>query len=164
MGVSDVELFIIRAAVAEDIPAIAELIRELARFERAPDEAVATDEQLHEAIFGTTAHVQCHVALVGDEVIAMALWFLNYSTWLGTAGIYLEDLFVQPEHRGRGVGRALMQTLARLCAERGYSRLQWWVLNWNTPAIDFYESIGAQPMDEWTVYRLSGEPLRAFAR
>jgi len=108
--------------------------------------------------------VQCHVALVGDEVIAMALWFLNYSTWQGTAGIYLEDLFVQPEHRGRGVGRALMQTLARLCAERGYSRLQWWVLNWNTPAIDFYESIGAQPMDEWTVYRLSGEPLRAFAR
>ena len=154
----------IRAAYPEDVPAIASLIRELATFERAAHEAVATVEQLRDALFGEAAHVQCHVALVNGEVVAMALWFLNYSTWQGSAGIYLEDLFVQTEHRGRGIGRALMRTLARLCVEKGYSRLQWWVLNWNTPAIDFYESIGALPMDEWTVYRLSDESLRDFAQ
>jgi len=161
---SDDETPTIRVATTEDVPAIASLIRELARYERAADEAVATDGQLRDAIFGTAAHVQCHVALVDGEVVGMALWFLNYSTWQGTAGIYLEDLYVLPEHRGRGIGRALMQTLARLCVEKGYSRLQWWVLKWNTPAIDFYESFGAAPMDEWTVYRLSDDSLRAFAR
>ena len=155
---------IIREASAGDVPAIASLIRELAGFERAAHEAVATDEQLHDALFGDAAHVRCHVALVDDEVVAMALWFLNYSTWQGTAGVYLEDLFVQSAHRSRGIGRALMRTLARLCVDNGYSRLQWWVLNWNTPAIDFYESIGASPMDEWTVYRLSDDALRAFAQ
>ena len=155
---------LIRVAQPEDVPAIASLIRELAHFERAADEAVATDEQLRDAIFGANAHVHCHVALVDGDVVAMALWFLNFSTWQGTAGIYLEDLFVQPEHRATGIGRALMLTLARLCVERGYSRLQWWVLKWNTPAIDFYESIGALPMDEWMVYRLSDDSLRDFAR
>jgi GNAT superfamily N-acetyltransferase len=162
--VSDNESSLIREARPDDVPAIASLIRELARFEKAAHEAVATDEQLRAAMFGEAAHVHCHVAIVGDEVVAMALWFLNYSTWQGTAGIYLEDLFVQPEHRGEGIGRALMRTLARLCVERGYSRLQWWVLDWNTPAIDFYESIGALPMDEWTVYRLSDDALRTFAQ
>jgi GNAT superfamily N-acetyltransferase len=93
----------------------------------------------------------------------MALWFLNFSTWRGTHGIYLEDLYVQPQHRGKGLGRELLRTLAELCTQRGYSRLEWWVLDWNTPSIEFYKAAGAVPMDEWTVFRLTDEALRNFA-
>ncbi|HEY5437933.1 MAG TPA: GNAT family N-acetyltransferase [Acidimicrobiales bacterium] len=153
----------LRAAEPRDIASIGALIRELALYERAVDEAVATDAQLHDAIFGEDSHVHCHVVEVNGEVVGMALWFLNFSTWLGTPGIYLEDLFVRAEHRGNGYGRQLMRALAGICVERGYSRFQWSVLDWNTPSIDFYRSFGAEALDEWTMFRLSGEALQAFA-
>jgi GNAT superfamily N-acetyltransferase len=153
----------VREAEPRDINSIGSLIRELAIYERAANEAVATDVQLHEAIFGVNAHVHCHVVECGGEVVGMALWFLNFSTWLGTSGIYLEDLYVRSEFRGRGYGLALMRALAAICVDRGYSRFQWWVLDWNSPSIDFYRSLGAEAMDEWTVFRLSGDALRAFA-
>jgi GNAT superfamily N-acetyltransferase len=153
----------LREAEPRDVPSIGALIRELALYERAPEEAVATDAQLHDAIFGNHSHVHCHIVAVNGEVVAMALWFLNFSTWLGTSGIYLEDLFVRPEHRGNGYGLRLMRALAGICVERDYSRFQWSVLDWNTPSINFYQSFGAEAMDEWTVFRLSGDALRAFA-
>jgi GNAT superfamily N-acetyltransferase len=153
----------VREAEPRDITSIGSLIRELALYERAADEAVATDAQLHEALFGDRAHVHCHVVEFNDEIVGMALWFLNFSTWLGTSGIYLEDLFVRTEHRGNGYGRQLMRALAGICVERGYSRFQWSVLDWNTPSINFYQSFGAEGLDEWTVFRLSGDALWAFA-
>lgn len=153
----------IRQAVPSDISAIGTLIRELALYEKSANEAVATDAQLHDAIFGSAAHVHCLVVEVKGDVVAMALWFLNFSTWLGTSGMYLEDLFVRESHRGNGYGLQLMRSLAFTCVERGYSRLQWSVLDWNTPAIDFYRSFGAVPMDEWTVFRLDGDALDEFA-
>jgi GNAT superfamily N-acetyltransferase len=153
----------LRVAEPRDISSIGTLIRELALYERAPDEAVATDAQLHEAIFGNPSHVHCLIVECNGEVVGMALWFLNFSTWLGTSGLYLEDLFVRPEHRGKGYGLQLMRALAGICVEHGYSRFQWSVLDWNTPSINFYQSFGAEGMDEWTVFRLSGDALRSFA-
>jgi GNAT superfamily N-acetyltransferase len=148
------------------------MVHELAEYERAPEQCHLTEEQLHAALFGTNPAVFVHVAeLSPDEVselphagsvVGFALWFLNFSTWEGVHGIYLEDLYVRPSARGTGAGRALLTTLAEICVERGYARLEWWVLDWNIDAIGFYEYIGAEPMDEWTVYRLSGEPLRAL--
>jgi GNAT superfamily N-acetyltransferase len=152
----------IREAEPRDIPSIGSLIRELALYERAAEEAIATDAQLHDAIFGDLSHVHCHIVELDGEVVGMALWFLNFSTWLGTAGIYLEDLFVRTEHRGKGYGLQLMRTLALTCIEHGYSRFQWSVLDWNTPSINFYKSFGAQALDEWTVFRLSDDALRDF--
>jgi GNAT superfamily N-acetyltransferase len=154
---------VIRSAVPADVPALVQLVRELAEYERAPDEAVATETQLHDVLFGPRAAVCCDVAEVEGVVVGMALWFLSFSTWLGRHGIYLEDLYVTPSQRGRGHGKALLATLARRCVERGYGRLEWSVLDWNTPAIDFYVGLGAVGMDGWTVHRLAGAPLAALA-
>ena len=153
----------IRPAEPADVAAIIELVRELARYERAEDEAKATPEQLHDALFCDRPHVWCHVAEVDGEIVGIAVWFLNFSTWLGRHGIYLEDLYVSPAHRGTGVGLELLRTLARTAVERGYGRVEWWVLDWNEPSIAFYKRIGARPMDEWTVFRLTGDPLQELA-
>jgi GNAT superfamily N-acetyltransferase len=151
---------VIRPATPADIPAIHTLIRDLAAYEKALPEAKATEEQLHEALFGPRPAAYAHVATdATDAVVGYAVWFLNFSTWRGVHGIYLEDLYVRPTARGGGHGKALLTELARICVERGYQRLEWSVLNWNTPAIDFYESLGARPQDEWTVYRLTDEAL-----
>ena len=153
----------IRLAQPSDVEDIHRLIYELAVYEKAPEEMVATIDQINTSLFIESPVAFCHVAVVEGKIVGIALWFLNYSTWLGKAGIYLEDLFVQPEYRGHGIGKSIMQTLAALCVERGYERFQWWVLDWNKPSIDFYESLGAVPMDEWTVFRLSGDALKKFA-
>ncbi|MEU7825231.1 GNAT family N-acetyltransferase [Catellatospora sp. NPDC049133] len=155
----------IRPAVPADVPVLIDLIRELAEYEKAPQEAKATPAQLHEALFGPHPAAFAHVAVDDEsgETVGMAMWFLNFSTWHGVHGIYLEDLYVRPAARGRGHGKALLRELARICRERGYTRLQWWVLNWNTPAIDFYRSIGAKPMSDWTVHRLDGPALADLA-
>jgi GNAT superfamily N-acetyltransferase len=149
----------IRRAEPDDVPAVVGLVYELADYERAPDECHLTPEQLQAALFGPAPAVFCHVAEVDGEVVGCALWFLNFSTWRGVHGIYLEDLFVQPAHRGSGLGKALLLALAQECVRRGYERLEWSVLDWNTPAIDFYKSLGATPQDEWTTFRLTDEPL-----
>lgn len=150
----------IRYARSDDIPRILQLIKDLAEYEKAPHEAIATERQLQESIFSPNPHAFAHVAEFEGEVVGISIWFLNYSTWLGRPGIYLEDLFVDPAHRGRGFGLALLKELAKICIERGYERLQWWVLDWNEPSIDFYQSLGAIAMDEWTVYRMSGDALK----
>jgi GNAT superfamily N-acetyltransferase len=153
---------VIRAARVEDVPAIYRLIRALAEYERSLTSVTGTEDELRQALFGPRPAVYAHVAEHEGRVAGFALWFLNYSTWAGRHGIYLEDLFVDEELRGQGYGKALLTELARLCVERGYQRLEWVVLDWNTPSIDFYKSIGAQPMDEWDIYRLSGPALRAL--
>jgi GNAT superfamily N-acetyltransferase len=155
----------IREATPDDVPDILRLIRELAVYERAPDAVEATEDLLHRALFAEQPKVFCHLAC-GDDTgaaVGLALWFVNFSTWLGCHGIWLEDLFVEPEHRGKGYGLDLLRTLARICVERGYGRLEWWVLDWNEPALRFYRSLGAEPMDEWTVQRLTGPALTALA-
>jgi len=153
----------VRPATAADVPLISELIRELAEYERSADQAVATAEDLHAALFASQPALFGHVADCAGHVVGFALWFINYSTWAGKHGIYLEDLYVTPEMRGRGAGRALLAELASICLQRGYRRLDWWVLDWNEPAIGFYRSIGAEAMSEWTVYRLSGQSLADLA-
>ncbi|MGW5421397.1 N-acetyltransferase family protein [Streptomyces sp. NPDC003943] len=151
----------IRTATPADVPVIHQLVRDLAEYEKALDEARATPAQLHDALFGDRPAAYAHIAETEDgEVAGFALWFLNFSTWRGVHGIYLEDLYVRPELRGGGHGRALLTELARICVERGYERLEWSVLNWNQPSIDFYESLGARPQDEWTVYRLTDGALK----
>lgn len=155
----------VRSATPEDVPHLLRLIRELADYEKALHEVAATESQLTAALFpdaGAPA-VFAHVAEDDGEVVGMALWFLSFSTWTGTHGIWLEDLYVAPAHRGRGLGLALLRRLAATCVERGYHRLEWWVLDWNAPSIAFYESIGAAPQDEWTRYRLDGDPLSGLA-
>jgi GNAT superfamily N-acetyltransferase len=153
----------IRPARTGDVPAILELIKELATYERAPEQAVATEDDLRSALFGPEPAAFVHVAEHHGTIAGFALWFRNFSTWLGKHGIYLEDLYVRPELRGHGYGRALLAELARIAVERGYGRLEWWVLDWNEPAIGFYRSLDAVAMDEWTVYRVSGPALRALA-
>ncbi|NUO56775.1 MAG: GNAT family N-acetyltransferase [Hamadaea sp.] len=139
------------------------MIAELALFEKAPSEAVATVAQLSAALFGSSPAVYAHVAESSDgEVVGYAIWFLNFSTWRGVHGIYLEDLYVRPTARGDGHGKALLRELARLCVERGYARLEWWVLDWN-PARAFYESLGASALTEWVPYRVTGPALAALA-
>ncbi|MGA2432751.1 MAG: GNAT family N-acetyltransferase [Acidimicrobiales bacterium] len=140
------------------------MIQELARYEHLEHEAVATESDIEHALFGPNSHVSCHLVQVDGEVVGFALWFLNYSTFQGAPGLYLEDLYVKESHRGQGLGTALMIELARLCVERGYARFQWWVLDWNSSSIGFYESIGAVAMGDWTVYRLSGDALERFAQ
>jgi len=155
----------IRPATAPDVPGILGLIRELADYERSLDQVTATAADLHAALFADHPAVFAHVAAADDgPVVGFALWFVNFSTWLGKQGIYLEDLYVTPAMRGLGIGRALLAELAAICAQRGYGRLEWWVLDWNAPAIGFYRSIGATAMSEWTVYRLTGQPLADLAR
>ncbi|MFE7778615.1 GNAT family N-acetyltransferase [Streptomyces sp. NPDC057445] len=150
----------IRTATPADVPVVLEMIRELADYEESLHEVRTTEEQLYEALFGERPAAFAHIAETGDgEVAGFALWFLNFSTWRGVHGIYLEDLYVRPELRGGGFGKALLTELARICGERGYERLEWSVLDWNTPSIDFYEALGARPQDEWTVYRLTDEAL-----
>jgi GNAT superfamily N-acetyltransferase len=146
-----------------DVPAVVGLVRELADYEKAMHEVRLTEEQLTASLFGDSPALFGHVAEVEGQVVGMALWFLNFSTWRGTHGVYLEDLYVSPGHRGTGLGRELLRTLAAVCVERGYSRLEWSVLDWNTPSIEFYKAAGAVPMDEWTVFRLTDEALSAFA-
>jgi len=153
----------IRLATPSDVEDIHRLIYELAVYEKAPEQMVATIDQINGSLFKNMPVAFCHVAEVDGKIVGIALWFLNYSTWLGKPGIYLEDLFVQPEYRGHGIGKGFMKTLAQLCIERGYERFQWWVLDWNEPSIEFYKSLGAVPMDEWTVFRLSGGALKKFA-
>ena len=150
----------IRYARRDDIPRILQLIKDLAEYEKAPHEAIATERQLQESFFVPNPHAFAHVAEFEGEVVGISIWFLNYSTWLGKPGIYLEDLFVDPAHRGKGFGLALLKELAKICIEREYERLQWWVLDWNRPSIDFYQSLGAIAMDEWTIYRMSGDALK----
>ena len=153
----------VRLATPADIPIVLALIRELAAYERALPEVQATEQALSTALFGDRPAAFCHVVEHRGQVGGYALWFLNFSTWLGVHGIYLEDLYVRPQLRGLGLGKALLRTLAELCLERGYGRLEWWVLDWNEPARGFYRSIGAQPMEDWTVHRLTGDALRALA-
>lgn len=153
----------IRLAIAQDAAEIHRLIYELAIYEKAPESMVATLKQIEDSLFANAPVAYCHVAEVEGKIVGIAIWFLNYSTWLGKPGIYLEDLFVEPEFRGHGIGKSFMRTLAQLCVEREYERFQWWVLDWNSPAIDFYKSLGAVAMDDWTVFRLSGDALKKFA-
>ena len=156
----------IRTATPADIPVIHTLVRALAEYEKAPDEARATPEQLHEALFGPHPAAYAHIAEddTTGEPVGFALWFLNFSTWRGVHGIYLEDLFVLPTARGAGHGKALLTELARICVQRGYQRLEWSVLDWNAPSIAFYESLGARAQDEWTVYRLTDGALAELGR
>ncbi len=153
---------VIRPAEPDDVPLILAMIRELADFERSLREVRATEDLLATHLFAETPQVFCHVAEVGGEPVGFAVWFVNFSTWVGRHGIYLDDLYVRPPARGKGVGTALLRALARICVHRGYDRLDWWVLDWNEQAIGVYQAIGAVPMDEWTVWRLHGEPLRAL--
>lgn len=153
----------IRPIEAGDVGDVVGLVHDLAAYERAAQECTLTEGQLHTALFGPRPALFGHVAELRGHVAGFALWFLNFSTWDGVHGIYLEDLYVRPEHRGAGLGRALFAELAAECVRSGYTRLQWWVLNWNDPAIGFYRSLGAEAMDEWTVYRLSGTPLHQLA-
>ncbi|MEU0049505.1 GNAT family N-acetyltransferase [Streptomyces sp. NPDC006184] len=155
----------IRTATPADVPVIHALVRELAEYERSLEEVRADAGQLREALFGERPAAFAHLAVddVSGEPVGFALWFLNFSTWRGAHGIYLEDLYVRPAARGGGHGRALLAELARICVERGYERLEWAVLDWNRPAIGFYEALGARPQDEWTVYRLTDGALAGLA-
>nr|NCW97175.1 GNAT family N-acetyltransferase [Actinomycetota bacterium] len=150
----------IRPARKDEASIILQLIKDLAEYEKAPDEVKASEKEIIETVFADNPKVFCDLVEVDGDIAGMAIWFLNYSTWQGKHGIYLEDLYVKPEYRGRGYGKALLQHLAGICNERGYGRFQWWVLDWNSPAIEFYRSLGAEAMSEWTVYRVSGLPLR----
>ncbi|MDG4804909.1 GNAT family N-acetyltransferase [Micromonospora sp. WMMD980] len=153
----------IRPVRPEDVPAVVAMVHELAEYERAPEQCHLTVDQLHAALFGGAPALFGHVAVdADDEPVGFALWFLNFSTWAGVHGIYLEDLYVRPDARGTGAGRLLLAALAAICVERGYQRLDWWMINWN-PAARFYAAIGATPMDEWTPYRLTGAALRDLA-
>ncbi|MCZ2823923.1 MULTISPECIES: GNAT family N-acetyltransferase [unclassified Modestobacter] len=154
----------VRRARPDDVPTVLRLVRELAAYEESEHEAQMTADQLHAALFGESPALFGHVALAGDgEIAGFALWFLNFSTWRGTHGLYLEDLYVSPAHRGTGLGRELLRTLADECVARGFARLEWSVLDWNTPSIEFYRAAGAVPMDGWTVFRLTGDALPRFA-
>jgi GNAT superfamily N-acetyltransferase len=154
----------IRPATRNDVPVIAELIRGLARFEKLEHEVVMTEEMLTASLFGQRPYAEVLLADDEDQPVGFALFFHNFSTFLGRPGIYLEDLFVVPEHRGKGIGQLLLATLARLAVERGCGRLEWAVLDWNQEAIRFYERLGARPNSDWTIYRLTGESLSALAR
>ena len=153
----------IRAATEDDVPLILSLIKELARYERLSHEAVATEETLRASLFGERQVAETLLAHLGDDPAGFALFFYNFSTFLDRPGIYLEDLYVRPEYRGAGVGRALLVHLAGLARDRDCGRLAWSVLDWNEPAIGFYESIGASPVSGWTVYRVTGRALEELA-
>jgi GNAT superfamily N-acetyltransferase len=153
----------IRPATPDDIPEILALIRELAEYEREPASAVATHADLLRDGFGPVPRFHCLIAEWSSQPAGFALYFYNYSTWRGHAGIYLEDLFVRPPFRGKGIGKALLASVASIAVAEGCPRLEWAVLDWNTPAIDFYNSLGATPMSEWTIMRVSGDALIAVA-
>ena len=155
--------FKIRPAGVEDVPIILELIRDLATYERAPDEVTATEEQLVYVLFGERPAAEVLLAFEEKSPVGFAVFFHNFSTWLGRPGLYLEDLFVKPEKRGKGYGRALLVELAKIACDRGCGRMEWAVLDWNEPAIKFYRALGAKPMDEWTVFRLTRDGIAKLA-
>ena len=150
----------IRPAKREEVGEVLQLIQDLATYEKAPDQVEASKDDLLNTIFTKEPRVFCDLVEVDGQIAGMAIWFLNYSTWQAKHGIYLEDLYIKPEFRARGYGKALLKHLAQICDKEGYGRLQWWVLDWNSPAIEFYKSFGAEAMDEWTVYRTSGQALK----
>jgi len=154
----------IRTATPEDVPIILQLIHDLATYERAPDEVTATEEQLNQVLFGPRPAAEVVLALEGDAPVGFAVFFHNFSTWLGRPGLYLEDLFVKPEERGKGYGRALLVHLARIARDRGCGRMEWAVLDWNETAIQFYQALGAKPMHEWTVFRLTRDEILHLAK
>ncbi len=156
--------FLLRDACPGDVPAIYRLIRALAQYEKLEHAVSATEHDIHQSLFGDTPRAYALLAEVGDRPVGFALWFYNYSTFLGRHGLYVEDVFVEPEYRGTGIGKAIFADLARRAVEQGCGRMEWWVLDWNTPSIRFYRSIGAVAMDEWTVQRLEGAALRALAK
>jgi GNAT superfamily N-acetyltransferase len=153
----------IRPAVSDDVPLILELIRALAEYEKLAHVCIATEEQLERTLFGPRPYAEAVVAEWDGEPAGFALFFHNYSTFLAQPGIYLEDLFVKPEYRGRGIGKALLVRLARIAEARDCGRIEWSVLNWNEPSIGFYKSLGAAPLEDWTVFRMTGEGLRKMA-
>lgn len=153
---------VIRPVTPDDLPAVVEMVHELAAYEKAPESCTLTAERLHECLFAPDPAVFAHVATVDGVPAGCMVWFLNFSTWEGSHGIYLEDLYVRAAARGTGLGRALLATLARICVERGYPRLDWSVLDWN-PARDFYHAIGAEHQAEWLPYRVTGPALAALA-
>ncbi len=153
----------IRAATPDDVGQLVQLIHDLAEFERAPQSVEITTSQLHDALFTPSPNVFAHVAQEGHRVVGMAIWFLTFSTWTGRHGIHLEDLYVRPEARAAGVGRALLAELAAIARRSGYARVEWSVLDWNEQALRFYRSLGAVPLDEWVGYRLSGSALTELA-
>ena len=155
--------FQIRPAHVEDVPIILQLIRDLATYERAPDEVVVNEEQLVDVLFGDRSVAEVLLAFEGEAPVGFAVYFYNFSTWLGRPGLYLEDLFVNPEKRGKGYGRALLVELAKIARDRGCGRMEWAVLDWNEPAIKFYRKLGANPMDEWTVFRLTRDGIAKLA-
>ncbi len=155
--------FAIEPATAADVPLILQLIRELADYERAPNDAVATEEGLREVLFGEAPSASVLLARDGETPVGFAVYFFNFSTWLGRPGLYLEDLFVRPELRGKGYGRALLERLAQIAHERGCGRMEWAVLDWNEPAIQFYKKLGAVPMEEWTTFRLTRDGIARLA-
>ena len=150
----------IRPAKREEVGEVLQLIQDLATYEKAPDQVEASSDDLLNTIFAKEPKVFCDLGEVDGQIAGMAIWFLNYSTWQAKHGIYLEDLYIKPEFRAKGYGKALLKHLAQICDKQGYGRLQWWVLDWNSPAIEFYRSLGAEAMDEWTVYRTSGQALK----
>jgi GNAT superfamily N-acetyltransferase len=156
--------FEIRSAYVDDVPIILELIRDLATYERAPNEVTATEEQLVDVLFGERPAAEVLLAFEKDAPVGFAVLFHNFSTWLGRPGLYLEDLFVKPEKRGKGYGRALLVDLARIARDRGCGRMEWAVLDWNEPAIKFYRALGAKPRDEWTVFRLTRDGIARLAQ
>ncbi len=150
----------IRPAKREEVGEVLQLIQDLATYEKAPEQVEASKEDLLNTIFAKEPRVFCDLVEVDGQIAGIAIWFLNYSTWQAKHGIYLEDLYIKPEFRAKGYGKALLKHLAQICDREGYGRLQWWVLDWNSPAIEFYRSFGAEAMDEWTVYRTSGQALK----
>jgi GNAT superfamily N-acetyltransferase len=157
------ENFAIRAATVADVPVILELIRALATYERAPNDVTANEEGLTDVLFGEKPAAEVLLAFENETAVGFAVFFHNFSTWLGRPGLYLEDLFVRPEDRGKGYGRALLIHLAKIARERGCGRMEWAVLDWNEPAIQFYRKLGAKPMDEWTVFRLTRDGIAGLA-
>jgi GNAT superfamily N-acetyltransferase len=157
-----VKNLIIRNAVASDIPDILTLVKGLAEYEHLTDMFVATEEQYRKALFGECPVAEALIAIYEDQPVGHAIFFHSFSTFLGKAGIYLEDLYVKPEHRGKGIGKALFIHVARLASERGCGRMEWSALNWNKPAINFYEAHGAEPLNEWTMFRLTGDMLECL--
>jgi GNAT superfamily N-acetyltransferase len=154
----------IERATPRDVPLILRLIKDLAEYERMSNDVVATEDGLHETLFGAHPSAEVVIGYAGSEPAGFALFFHNYSTFLGKRGLYLEDLFVMPEYRGRGYGKALLTHLARLATERGCGRFEWTALDWNEPAIGFYKKLGATPMHDWTIFRVTGEALQKLAR
>ncbi|HSP45582.1 MAG TPA: GNAT family N-acetyltransferase [Chthoniobacterales bacterium] len=155
--------FEIRTTTEADVPVILSLIRELAEYERAPDAVVATETGLRDVLFGLKRSAEVLLAIENNQPAGFAVYFYNFSTWLGRPGLYLEDLFVRPAVRGKGYGRALLERLAQIAKERGCGRMEWAVLDWNDPAIEFYRKLGAEPMNEWTVFRLTAEGIARLA-